>query len=132
MTLEQNCFPQFEWGLRVAVSREVSRSKENASRRSVIPSNRSLFSLGLRLTPDSLKFESPQESQRCRPMRFGILDPFQATFEQSPKARNRRGGREGDASNRRPSRGKIYGDNKLHSPVQGNRIIKKKNVGKEE
>lgn len=50
-------------------------------KRGVIPSNRSLFSLGLRLTPDSLKLESPQESQRCRPMRFGILEPFQATFE---------------------------------------------------
>lgn len=55
--------------------------KESASERGVIPSNRSLFSLGLRLTLDSLKLESPQESQRCRPMRFGILERFQATFE---------------------------------------------------
>lgn len=32
----------------------------------------------------------------------------------------------GNASDRRPNRGKIYDDNKLHPPVRGNRIIKKK------
>lgn len=46
----------------------------------------SLFSLALRLTPNSLKLESLQESPRCRPMRFGILEPLQATFEQFSEA----------------------------------------------
>lgn len=68
------------------IGEEETDRGENESRRALPPNSPRIevyLARGLRLTPriHLSSRASPQESQRCRPMRFGILEPFQATFE---------------------------------------------------